>query len=139
LARRGHRIVVAGRDLGRAFAVARTLEGASHEAVRAEAADFDSCRRAVRGAAVVAVCAGPFSTLGDAPARAALAERAHYVGIADDRAYIAALRAADPEFKAAGRCAVFGASSLPGVSSVLAATLAGTGPAPRHARVTLFN
>src|SRR5439155_6646089 len=63
LARRGHRIVVTGRDLGRAFAVARTLEGGSHEALRAEATDPESCRRAVRGAAVVAVCAGPFSTL----------------------------------------------------------------------------
>jgi len=138
LARRGHRVIVAGRDISRAFAQAQALGGGSHEAVRADVTDFESCRRAVRGAAVVALCAGPFSALGLAAARAALAEGAHYVDIADDREFIRALRGLHAEFSRALRCAVFGCSSLPAVSSALALTLMDAGPRPARARVTLF-
>jgi saccharopine dehydrogenase-like protein len=138
LARRGHRVIVGGRDISRAFALARTLEGAGHEARRVDVTDLESCRRGVRGASVVAVCAGPFSALGLAAARAALAERAHYVDIADDRDYIRALRAMDEEFAGAGRVAVYGASSLPAVSSALALSLAEGGRPASRARVTLF-
>jgi NAD(P)-dependent dehydrogenase (short-subunit alcohol dehydrogenase family) len=138
LARRGHRVIVAGRDVSRAFAQAQALGGGSPEAARVDVTDFESCRRVVRGAAVVAVCAGPFSALGLAAARAALAEGAHYVDIADDREYIRALRALDADFARARRCAVFGCSSLPAVSSALALTLIDAGPRPARARVTLF-
>jgi hypothetical protein len=137
LARRGHRITVAGRDVARAAALAGSL-GTGHRAAEVQAGDVDSCRRAIEGAAVVAVCAGPFSALGDAPARAALQEQAHYVDIADDRAYIASLRKLDGEFRGAGRCAAYGCSSLPAVSSALALSLLTGRAAPRGARVTLF-
>ena len=66
LARRGHRVTVAGRDLARAAALAASL-GDGHRAAEVNATDVDSCRRALQGAAVVAVCAGPFSALGAAP------------------------------------------------------------------------
>lgn len=137
LARRGHCVTVAGRDPARAAALAGSL-GAGHRAAEVNVTDVDSCRRAIQGAAVVAVCAGPFSDLGSAPARAALLERSHYVDIADDRAYIRRLLDLDPEFRAAARCAAYGCSSLPAVSSALALSLvAGAAPA-RRARVTLF-
>jgi len=138
LARRGHRVIVAGRDISRAFAQAQVLGGGSHEAVRVDVSDLESCRRVVRGAAVVALCAGPFSALGLAAARAAVSEGVHYVDIADDRDYIRALHALDGDFSRAQRCAVFGCSSLPAVSSALALSLMDGGPRPAHARVTLF-
>jgi hypothetical protein len=137
LARRGHHVTVAGRDLRRAAALADTL-GAVHRAAVVEVSDVDSCRRAIEGAAVVAVCAGPFSALGDAPARAAVLEQAHYADIADDRAYIRGLRGLDGAFREAGRCAAYGCSSLPAVSSALGLSLVGGGDSPRRARVTLF-
>ena len=137
LARRGHRVTVAGRDPARAAALAATL-GDGHRALEVNATDVDSCRRALQGAAVVAVCAGPFSAIGPAAARAALLEGCHYVDIADDRAYIRGLRALDAEFRAASRCAAYGCSSLPAVSSALALSLLGGGAPPRRARVTLF-
>ena len=84
------------------------------------------------------VCAGPFSGLGSAPARAALQEATHYVDIADDREYIRRLRQLDGEFRGAGRCAAYGCSSLPGVSSALALSLVEHGAPPERARVTLF-
>jgi saccharopine dehydrogenase-like protein len=137
LAARGHRIVVAGRDLDRARTLARSL-GPDHGAAEADATDVGSCRRAIRGAAVSAVCAGPFSTLGTTAAEAALAEGAHHVDIADDRGYVRRLRALDGAFAGAGRTAVFGASSLPAVSSALALSLAEGRPRPVAARVALF-
>jgi len=137
LAARGHRVTVAGRHVERASALARSL-GEEHHAVEADAADLPSCRRALRGAAVVAVCAGPFSTLGSHVARAALEEGCHYVDIADDRAYIRTLRALDGDFARAGRSAVFGCSTLPALSSALALSLLEGDSAPEGARVTLF-
>ena len=137
LAHRGHRVTVAGRDGARAAALAGSL-GTGHRAAEVQAGDVDSCRRAIAGAAVVAVCAGPFSALGEAPARAALLEQAHYVDIADDRAYIGGLRKLDGEFRRAGRCAAYGCSSLPAVSSALALSLVTGRAVPRRARVTLF-
>lgn len=138
LARRGHRVIVGGRDLQRGFALGQTLDGGPHEAVRADLADEESCRAAVRGASVVAVCAGPFSSIGAAPARAALGVGAHYVDIADDVEYIRRLRALDADFARIGRCAAFGCSSLPAISSALALSLLDDGDRPSAARVTLF-
>jgi hypothetical protein len=137
LAGRGHRVIVAGRDARRAEALALAL-GPAHAGVAADVRDVDACRRAIRGAAVAVVCAGPFSALGRAPARAALEEGTHYVDIADDRAYIRALHDLDAEFTRARLCAAYGCSSLPAVSSALALSLVGTGERPARARVTLY-
>jgi saccharopine dehydrogenase-like protein len=147
LAGRGHRVIVGGRDLQRGFDLARTLAGGPHEAVRVDLGDVESCRRAVRGASVVAVCGGPFSAIGEAPARAALAVGAHYLDIADDAGYIRRLRSLDGDFVRRGLCAAFGCSSLPAVSSALALSLLDDGgraaslddgERPSNARVTLF-
>ena len=116
----------------------RCALGPAHAGVAADVRDVDACRRAIRGAAVAVVCAGPFSTLGRAPARAALEEGTHYVDIADDRAYIRALHDLDAEFTRARLCAAYGCSSLPAVSSALALSLVGTGDRPARARVTLY-
>jgi len=137
LAERGHRVVVAGRDLRRAEALARAL-GPAHAGVGVDVRDVEACRLAIRGAAVAVVCAGPFSALGSSPASAALAEGTHYVDIADDRAYIRALRERDAEFTRTGICAAFGCSSLPAVSSALALSLVQADDPPARARVTLY-
>src|SRR5205814_1091765 len=137
LVARGHRIVVAGRDARRAQALAASL-GTGHASAGMDATDAESCRRAIAGATVAVLCAGPFSTLGTAAAEAAAGEGAHYVDIADDRGYVRRLRELDPLFRSAGRTAAFGCSSLPAVSSALALSLTDGRDRPRAVRVTLF-
>ena len=137
LAGRGHRVIVAGRDPRRAEALARAL-GPEHAGIGADVRELGACRRAIRGTGVAVLCAGPFSALGGAPARAALEEGTHYVDIADDRAYIRGLRGLDAQFRGARLCAAYGCSSLPAVSSALALSLVGTNDRPQGARVTLY-
>jgi NAD(P)-dependent dehydrogenase (short-subunit alcohol dehydrogenase family) len=138
LAALGHAVTVAGRRRERAEAFARGL-GEGHSGVAADASDRESCRRAVAGHAVAVCCAGPFSGLGDALLAACVDAGAHYADIADDRAYVALGRSWEGRLRAAGRAAVFGCSSLPGLSSALAlrARAAYADP-PRSVRVTLF-
>lgn len=138
LAALGHAVTVAGRDRARGEELARAL-GERHSALAADVSDLDSCRRAIAGHGMAVCCAGPFAALGDALLTACAESAAHYVDIADDRAYVARGRGWDARFRAAGRAAVFGCSSLPGLSSALAlrARDAFTDP-PQAARATLF-
>jgi hypothetical protein len=138
LAARGVALTVVGRDIQRAQALAHTL-GPGHTALRADARDLDDCRRALSGARVSVVCAGPFSALGDAALTAALAEGCHHVDIADDRHYVASALTKGPAFAARGLSVVPGCSSLPALSIGLALSAAeGILAPPRRARVTLF-
>jgi hypothetical protein len=139
LARRGHAVTVAGRDPQRARAFAGELTGQRHGAVQADAREIASSREAVQGAAAAVLCAGPFAHMPTAVAEAALAERVHYVDIADDRDYIRRLREYHDRFAAAGLCAAYGCSSLPGLSTALGMELRAARPEPpASARVTLF-
>ena len=138
LARLGSIVTVAGRRLERAEALARTL-GAQHRAVAADVVDPASCRAAVAGHAVAVHCAGPFSAFGHALLDACLDAGCHYVDIADDRAYAALVRGYGERFRARRLAAVYGGSSLPGISGALALLARGDeGEPAERARVTLF-
>lgn len=138
LAQRGVAVTVAGREARRAEALAAQL-GAGHRGIAADATDARSARAALAGHDVAVHCAGPFSagelTLLDACRDAAC----HYVDIADDRAYTALVRARHESLRERGLTAVFGGSSLPGLSEALAriARRRYDDP-PSRARVTLF-
>ena len=138
LARRGIPGTVAGRDAGRARALASTL-GPGCDGLAVDASDREACRRALRGRRAVLLAAGPFGRFGTAVAEACLAERCAYVDLADDRAYVFRLRSRGDEFERADLPAVYGASSLPGLSGAVALAAAEARPdRPRTARVTLF-
>ena len=138
LATRGLTVRVAGRDAAHASTFAGTL-GLGHTGVVADVREPEDCRRALRGARVSVVCAGPFSVLGTAALEAAIAEACHHVDIADDRTYVALAQAHGPRFAAAGRAVVSGCSSLPALSCALAeAAAAGRDEPPEAARLTLF-
>jgi hypothetical protein len=65
-------------------------------------------------------CAGPFQNQDYRVALAALACGAHYIDIADGRAFVAGFVAAvQPAAEAAGRLAITGASTLPALSSAV--------------------
>jgi hypothetical protein len=137
LGARGIAVTVAGRDAARAESFARTL-GRAHHGIGADVRRADDCRRAIDGHAIAVCCAGPFSALGPALVEACLDARCHYVDIADDRGYVALVRARGKRFREKGRAAVFGCSSLPGLSTALALRARERVPAPEHARVGLY-
>jgi saccharopine dehydrogenase-like NADP-dependent oxidoreductase len=65
-------------------------------------------------------CAGPFQNQDNRVALAALRSGAHYIDIADGRAFVAGFVAAvHPAADAAGRLAITGASTLPALSSAV--------------------
>ena len=138
LARRGIPLTVAGRDRARAEDFARTL-GPTCRAFAADATDPAACRVAVQGQGVAVSCAGPFHRLNAALLDACLEVGSHYADITDDRGYAALVRDYGERFRARGLAAVYGSSSLPGISGALALhARAGTSAAVKRARVTLF-
>jgi short subunit dehydrogenase-like uncharacterized protein len=137
LARLGVTVVIAGRDAARAEAFAHTL-GPGHSGVAADVADRASCRSALEGHAVAVSCAGPFATLGPALVEACLDAGCHYADVADDRGYVARVRSFAAAFRQRGLTAVYGCSSVPGISGALALAARAGKAAPQRARVTLF-
>jgi hypothetical protein len=139
LARRGVSVTVAGRDAVRAAALAASL-GDGHAARAVDLRDAAAVRLALPGHTALVSCAGPFSAGTTQPLlEACLDARVHYADIADERDSLRAVRAYGPRFEERGLCAVYGASSLPGVSVALAVEAARRGSgAPSRARVTLF-
>jgi hypothetical protein len=134
-------LAIAGRDGARAQALAQQL-GHDCGALAVDASQADSCRRALAAfgpAGAVAVnCAGPFQRLGSTLLEACLDIGCPYVDIADDRAYAALVRGADRRWRERGMAAVYGCSSLPGISGALALVAAeGAVARVRRARVTL--
>lgn len=138
LAARGVPLTVAGRDRAKAEACAREL-GGDCRAFAADLTNVDSCRAALDGHAVAVNCAGPFNRLGTALLDACLDAGCHYADIADDRGYAAAVREHDQRFRDKNLAAVYGCSSLPGISGALAlrAMQGATSPVER-VRVALF-
>jgi hypothetical protein len=138
LARLGTKVAVAGRHGAQAEALAREL-GSGHSGLVADAEDAVSCRAALAGHAVAVDCAGPFSHRTPALLEACLEAGCHYVDIADDRGYVATVRGYGERFRERGATAVFGASSLPGLSGALALLARGSkAEPPEQARITLF-
>jgi hypothetical protein len=138
LARAGIPITIAGRDGTRAEAFAHRL-GPQHRSLAADVTRPESCRMALRGQAVAVHCAGPFGPFDATLLEACLEAGCHYADLADDRGSAALVRSYGERFRRRGLAAVYGCSSLPGISGALALAAARDSPsAPRRARVTLF-
>jgi saccharopine dehydrogenase-like NADP-dependent oxidoreductase len=116
---RSYRVIVAGRDLQKARAAAE--EAGSP----AEAASLDgrATKLAVElrqlGANVVVHAAGPFQGQDYSVARACIEARAHYVDLADARAYVCGIGGLDPAAQSNDVLIVSGASSVPALSSAV--------------------
>jgi saccharopine dehydrogenase-like NADP-dependent oxidoreductase len=116
---RRERVVVAGRDLQKARAVADEV------GPHAEAASLDchatnlaaELRRL--GANVVVHTAGPFQGQDYAVARACIEAGAHYIDLADARAYVGGVNTLDETARRSDVLAVSGASSVPALSSAV--------------------
>jgi hypothetical protein len=128
-------LTIAGRDADQAGALARSL-GPEHRGVAADIRDEKSCRAALAGATVAAHCAGPFRAADTALLEACLQVGCQYVDIADDRTFAAKVREYGDRFAAKRLAAIYGCSSLPGISGALANAIASDRSI--RARVTLF-
>jgi hypothetical protein len=111
---------VGGRDPQRAHALAQEL-GANAKPVAIDAGQTDLARMLrSMGVELLIHTAGPFQQQSYAVARAAAAAGAHYIDLADGRRYVCDFAAAlDAAFRAAGRTAVTGASTVPALSSAV--------------------
>lgn len=123
LARDGHDVVVAGRSLDKAQALA-DAHGATALKVDRRG---DLTRLWALSPDAVVDAAGPFHAYGDDPyafARACVGAGAHYLDLADDPAFCAGIGVLDDAAKAAGVFVLSGVSSVPAISSAAVAALA---------------
>lgn len=138
LAGYGVPLTIAGRDRAQADAFARSL-GTDCGACVADVSNPQSCRDTLAGHEIAVNCAGPYQRIGSALLEACLERRCHYLDIADERAYVALVRKHHTQFHEHGLAAVYGCSSLPGISGALTLKARqGTAAAVQRVRVTLF-
>jgi hypothetical protein len=110
-------LLVAGRNEGRARAFAAELgHGARGIAVDVGVGLADALH--AQAIDLIIHTAGPFQAQGYAVAQAAAAAGAHYIDLADGRRFVCDFPATlDAAFRAAGRTAISGASTVPALSS----------------------
>lgn len=113
------RVLIAGRDLARATAIANEV-GGNGEPLQLDmrSADLAKVLRSI-GASLVIHTAGPFQAQGYRVARACIRARCHYLDIADGRGYVAGIRELDREAQVNDVLIVSGASTLPALSSAV--------------------
>jgi hypothetical protein len=122
----GWRLVLAGRDAGRAEALAARCRADARTAaelvplvIDAHGAGFAALLARERPQLVIH-CAGPFQRQGHAVARLCLEAGAHYLDLADGRDYVTGFAPAlDAVAREHGRLAVTGASTVPGLSAAV--------------------
>ncbi|MFQ1701797.1 DUF4166 domain-containing protein [Loktanella agnita] len=123
LIRDGHDVVIAGRVIAQAQALAREVGAAPLQVDRQ--GDLTPLWAMAPDAVVDA--AGPFHAYGADPygfARACIARRVHYLDLADDADFCAGITALDAAARAAGVFVLSGVSSVPAISSAAVAALA---------------
>ncbi len=123
LARKNLPVIIAGRNLAKAQALAQTL-------LQAQAAQLDitgdwSAALARLHPAVVINTCGPFQSSDYRVAEVCIAKGVHYIDLADGRAFVTGITALDAAAKAAGVAAISGASTVPGLSSAVVEALRG--------------
>ncbi|HWU48764.1 MAG TPA: saccharopine dehydrogenase NADP-binding domain-containing protein [Asticcacaulis sp.] len=117
LSARGVPVIVAGRDLGKAEALAAQLAHA--RAARIDIHNgLDDALRDLQPAVVIHTC-GPYQGSDYAVARACLRAGCHYIDLADARDFVRDFSILDAEARAAGVTLISGASTVPGLSSAV--------------------
>jgi saccharopine dehydrogenase-like NADP-dependent oxidoreductase len=116
----GIRLLIAGRDLGKARAKCVEL-GMPHECGVVLDADDPTLASHLRRHAVDTVVhtAGPFQCQQYGVARAAIAAGCHYIDLADGRQFVCGIAALHREARERGVTIISGASSVPALSSAV--------------------
>lgn len=118
-------LLIAGRDLRRAETLAAVIGGNScGVAIDLDSVDFSAELQRL-GVELLIHTAGPFQRQDYRVAEAAAASGAHYLDLSDGRRFVCDFPVAlDTAFRAAGRTAVCGASTVPALSSAVVEHLA---------------
>lgn len=113
-------VVIAGRSLEKATSFVSTLEAANKaEAVMLDiSADFASELSSIN-LSIVIHTSGPFQNQGYDVAKACIAQGAHYIDLADGRAFVEGIVALDTKAKSNNVLVISGASSVPCLTSAL--------------------
>ncbi len=113
-------LLIGGRDLSRAQALATTVGGGAQGiAINLEGQGLAQSLREA-GVELLIHTAGPFQQQSYGVASAAAAAAAHYIDLADGRRFVCDFAPAlDATFRAAGRSAISGASTVPALSSAV--------------------
>lgn len=116
-------VVIAGRQAATCESVASSLRAESNVDVSITTLDhlddkFPS-QLAELAPSVVVHSAGPFQTQDYTVAEVCLANRIHYVDLADSRSFVVGFSALDHQAREAGVALISGASTLPGLSSAV--------------------
>jgi hypothetical protein len=122
----GLEILLAGRDLAKATALAYRLGFSARNARAIDATDprLGAILRKL-GVQTIIHTAGPFQGQKYHVARAAIEARANYLDLADGRAFVAGIGALDAAAREAGVCMLSGVSTLPALSSAVIDRYAG--------------
>lgn len=116
-------LIVAGRDALKAGQFARALSASRSPAHDSAALDYTTPDLAARvralGADIVIHTGGPFQEQGYHVARACVEAGAHYIDLADGRAFVAGIVALDTAARERGVLVASGTSTLPGLSSAV--------------------
>jgi hypothetical protein len=116
----GIELLVAGRDANKATALAYQL---GLRAQNARAVDATDPKLALQlrklGVNTVIHTAGPFQGQDYHVARAAIEAQAHYLDLADGRAFVSGIKSLDPFARNNGVCVFSGVSSLPALTSAI--------------------
>jgi saccharopine dehydrogenase-like protein len=116
---RSCRVIVAGRDLQKARAVADEMGGPAEAAALDSRATNLAAELQRLGANVVVHTAGPFQGQDYVVAKACIEARAHYVDLADARAYVCGIGELDVAARRNDLLVASGASSVPALSSAV--------------------
>ena len=120
LARHGVPLVIAGRDMHKAKALARTVQGFRGDVAQLDIHDPTFARQlaALTPSVVVNTC-GPFQTADYDVARVCIGLSAHYLDLADGRDFVTGIITLDEEARKHDVCVVAGASTVPALSSAV--------------------
>ena len=116
----GMQLLLAGRNVDKATALAYQLGLRAEQALALDATDpkLGALLRKL-GVNTVIHTAGPFQGQQYHVARAAIEARAHYLDLADGRAFVAGIGTLDAAARAAGVCVFSGVSSLPALTAAV--------------------
>jgi len=113
------KIVIGDIDVQKAKKLALELGPEIISAVKVDASDSSSIKKAVKGSSVVLNCIGPFYEFGPRVLKATIDSGINYIDICDDFDATEKLLAMDNNAKKAGTSALIGMGSSPGVANVL--------------------
>jgi hypothetical protein len=114
------RLILAGRNLAKATALAYQIGLSADHARRIDSTDPDLALRLRKlGVTTLIHTAGPFQGQGYEVARAAIRAGCRYLDLADGRAFVSGITKLDAEARAAGVAVISGVSTLPALSAAV--------------------